>query len=651
MLICVSVMAQSQIVLKKMQQSKPITSLTNINTSKFKLVINIPSISYEKKTFAAGDFIEMAVCDFSKSTEEGTPELPIYIKVIEVPMGAKVNINVISYNEELVCLSDFGINTLIKPAQPSEAKTSQSPTTFKYDKQAYSKRGYLNEEVALFEDMGVMRSCRLGQIVVSPIQYNPTENKLRILNNLVLEVEFVGFDNEKMRSVKRMYADPAFINTIANNGVGLTTTTYDDTKPRTYVIVSDIKFQNALQPFVSHKEMQGYNVIVAYTNNSNVGKNTTSIKSYLKKLYDSPQSGMAPPLYALLVGDTEFIPTFTKNGHPTDLYYFEYTGDYLPDVIYGRFSVSTVEQLENIIAKTIEYDSESVPVPAYMKKTVLIAGNDAYHELTYGNGMVNYGKNYFNSGNGITLYSYLQDEPVGANYSQAIIQKINAGVGFVNYSAHGSSNGWADPKISKSDIDKLSNYGKYGLWIGNCCLSNKFDESECFGESVIRAKNKGGIGYIGATDYTYWDEDYYWSVGYKNNITSNPSYNNVYLGAYDRMFHTNGENKEEWAVTQGQILIGGNMAVQSSSSNRKQYYWEVYHLLGDPSLRIIFNDNFCTTTILNGDITQNSIFYDCIINVKNAKISNNAIVKLNAEKDVTIEGEFEVKLGATIEIK
>ena len=653
MLIWNGAIAQSQINLEKSRTIKATTSITNINSNKFRIEINIPAISYEKKVFAVGEFVEISVNDLSRSNDIGKPEIPIYSKLIEVPIGATVKMKVLSYDEELISLSDWGVSALIKPAQPSQRKDTVKLEAFQYDKQTYTKDGYVNEEIALFEDEGIMRSCRIGQIIVAPIQYNPTENKLRVLNNILVEVEFVGVDEEKTMNLKRMYADPIFTRTLSNSGIGIAPSVYDDSKRRTYVIVSNIMFQNALQPFINHKKLQGYNVIVSYTNNSNVGNTTTSIKNYLKGLYESPAQGMAPPLYVLLVGDTEYIPAFNAEGRVTDLYYFDYTGDYLPEVMYGRFSASTVEQLQNIIEKTIAYDSKEVPIPAYMKNAVLIAGDDINgNDLIYGNGMVNYGMTYyFNSSNGITLYSYLQNEPTGANYSQSIIQKINAGVGFINYTAHGSPSGWDDPEINKTNIYNLSSNGKYGLWIGNCCYSNKFNVAECFGEAVLRAKSKGGVGYIGATDMTYWEPDYYWSIGYRSSITANPTYNNNNLGAYDRLFHTHGESSDGWAITQGQILLAGNLAVQSSLSSYKRYYWEIYHLMGDPSLRIIVNDASCTTTTLTGNITQNRIVYDCRINVGNAKISNNASVELNAEKDVIINTNFEVELGATLNIK
>lgn len=139
----------------------------------------------------------------SKSNEIGKPEIPVYNKLIEVPIGATVKMNVLSYDEEFISLSDLGVSALIKPAQPSERKDSHSPATFQYDRQVYMKKGYVNEEITRFEDEGVMRSCRIGQIIVEPIQYNPTENKLRVLNNIIVEVEFVGSDDNKTRTLKK----------------------------------------------------------------------------------------------------------------------------------------------------------------------------------------------------------------------------------------------------------------------------------------------------------------------------------------------------------------------------------------------------------------------------------------------------------------
>ena len=100
---------------------------------------------------------------------------------------------------------------------------------------------------------------------------------------------------------------------------------------------------------------------------------------------------------------------------------------------------------------------------------------------------------------------------------------VSEGVGFANYTAHCGSSGWADPSFTNSDVSGLQNNNEFGLMIGNCCLSNQFDVNVCFGEKLLRANNKGAVGYIGGSNNTYWNEDYWWAVG-NGSISANPTY-------------------------------------------------------------------------------------------------------------------------------
>lgn len=128
--------------------------------------------------------------------------------------------------------------------------------------------------------------------------------------------------------------------------------------------------------------------------------------------------------------------------------------------------------------------------------------------------------------------------------------------------------------------------------IGSCCLSGKFNKSECLGEALLRrGDNAGAVGYIGASQETFWTYDFYWAVGVRSSVsgTSVPTYNSSRLGAYDRLFHTHNEALSAQAATAGQMLYAGNLATQSAGSDQTskiyaQYYWEIYHFFGDPSL-------------------------------------------------------------------
>ncbi|NJK96811.1 MAG: hypothetical protein HC905_19520 [Bacteroidales bacterium] len=412
--------------------------------------------------------------------------------------------------------------------------------------------------------------------------------------------------------------------------------------------MSDRIFETALSPFIAHKENLGYNVIVGYTDEPNVGNTTTSIHDYLEALYNNPPVGISPPHYVLLVGDIAQIPAYSAGWHVTDLYYFDYTSDNIPDVFYGRFSATDTSELMPQINKTIQYELNNMPDPSYQYKAVLVAGHDwAGHDLTFGNGQINYANDYyFNSSKGITSNKYLQPEPSGANYSANIISNINAGVGFANYTAHCSPNGWADPSFTVSNIASLTNTNKYGLWVGNCCLSNKFDVDECFGEAALRAENRGAVGYIGGSNSTYWDEDYWWGVGFKT-VTAHPVFEKNHLGVYDRLFHTYTETSSDWYSTQGQLIVGGNLAVEESTSGRKLYYWEIYHLMGDPSLNIRFvpevdcQDNVAVSNNISN--TTDEYLASSSLTASNS-ISGNSNVHFGALNSITLSPGFSLNI-------
>jgi hypothetical protein len=67
-------------------------------------------------------------------------------------------------------------------------------------------------------------------------------------------------------------------------------------------------------------------------------------------------------------------------------------------------------------------------------------------------------------------------------------------------------------------------------------------------------------------------------------ITSRPQYTSTTYGYYDKIFHLGDEPVEDWAPSLGEMIFAGNMTVQMSTSPRKKYYWEIYQIMGDPSL-------------------------------------------------------------------
>ncbi|MBT3208444.1 MAG: hypothetical protein HN704_10280 [Bacteroidetes bacterium] len=563
--------------------------------SNLKLVNSISLMKVEKVSTKKGMFAKLLIDGFSSAGEIGYPELPTLNKLIEIPYGAKVKIKLVSFDEQIVSLSDYGFTEKIIPVQPSYTKNiDPTKEEFKYNEAYYNgNEKQIVPEIAQVEVLGFMRGVQVGKLIVSPFQYNPVENSMKILHNIELKITFENANVSYTKQLKSAGCSPFFNNSFAEiiNYQSEQTKDTITSYPVKYVIVSDPMFQTALQPFVNWKTKKGFDVIEAYTGTANVGTTKESIKAYLSSLFFSGTASDPSPSFVLLVGDIAQIPTYTgiSASHNTDYYYAEYTGDIFPDVYIGRFSANNLTELQPQIDKTLEYEQYLMADPSFLNEVVLIAGVDGSYAATHGNGQINYGtSNYFNAAHGVTSHTYLygSGSPIVSNSSAAspaIIQNVSNGVGFANYTAHCSASGWADPSFTTSNVSGLQNAGQYPLMIGNCCQSSSFGDYECFGEAVLRAANKGALGYIGASNNSYWNEDFYYGVGV-GTVTANPTYAGTGLGAYDRLFHDNGELPSEWFVTQGQINYAGNMAVSQSSSSADLRYWEMYHLFGDPSL-------------------------------------------------------------------
>ncbi len=542
-----------------------------------------------------GDFSQLRINGYGYSNNIGEPRLPVMKKLIEVPLDASFDVNITYQSYKEYNLSDYGVNQPVFPAQPSLSKSDNpDQVPFEYNKDVYAMDGLLGNDLVKVYPLGIMRGLRIARLEISPVQYNPVKNMIRVYDNLSVEITFTGGDVAQTIQLKASHANPYF------RGIGKELFNYKDLEstdelfsetPITYIIVSDPMFEEALQPFVEWKSRKGFNVVEAYTDNPEVGTTTTSIKNYLKDFYENPPQGYNPQTFVLIVGDVDQIPAFTGNagGHVTDLYYCEYTNDLFPEAYYGRFSANNLDELQPQIDKTLEYEQYTFPDPSFLDEVVMSAGADASHQSTWGNGQINYGtENYFNEAHGLTSHTYLQPEPAGGNYAENIHQNVSDGVSYANYTAHCSPSGWADPSFVISDISGLTNAHKYPLMVGNCCSSVEF-QTTCFGEEMLRAPLKGAIGYIGGSNSTYWDEDFWWGVGFET-ISANPPYNAENLGAYDRTFHDkSGQTTDDWYITQGQMVSAGNLAVSQSGSSREEYYWEIYHLMGDPSVMIYFS--------------------------------------------------------------
>lgn len=555
------------------------------------LEVKIGSIDFSPITTNEGIFILMAIDGFTYSKRIGEPNLPMVNRILSIPFGCELQSEVLDFEVEELSLDDLGLTYPLMPTQPSLSKSDDpDDVPFEYNRQIYEQSGYYALPAAEAQIQGTMRSQHLGLVSIAPIEYDPVKNTLKVYKNMTIKVSYLHPDWAETQRMQIKYSSPVFepvFSTILNHKE-FTPLVLDDlvTYPIKYVIIADDQFENQLQPFIEWKTKKGFHVITGYT--SEIGYTSRQIKDFIEDLYENVPPGETAPSFVLFVGDSPQIPPFDGDAgsHITDLRYCEFTGDDLPEIYYGRFSAQNPSELQPQIDKTLEYEQYTMPDPNYLAEVTLISGVDSHYAETHGNGQINYGtRHYYNFAHGIIDHTWLYPASDAPNASAAIIQTVDEGVGFINYTAHCGHLGFSNPSFEVSDIYGLGNEHKYLLGIGNCCSSNTFDESTpCFGEAWLQAENKGGVGYIGGSNSTYWDEDYWWGVGAGPIVGSGPDYEQTGIGAYDGIFHDHDEPVSQHYITNGAIIFCGNLGVMEGGSSRVQYYWEIYHLMGDPSV-------------------------------------------------------------------
>lgn len=580
------------------------------------------ALNVENINIKGDDFAMVTMDGFVQSSAIGCPSLPSMRCMIETPLCSGISVRVISESHVVVEGESVGVTRRVAPVQPSECKTASRNRDMLFVRdEVYNTDAFYGIDIVSTSHVGVARDRNLAEVVFSPVQYNPVTNQFIIYTQVEAVLTYENADVQATEDMKRLHYSPAFgggIKTINSLGSRKNPTV---SSPIRYLIIANPMFRGELDEFVNWKKRTGFIVDEVYTDEDGVGDSLEDIKAYVKRQYTEATVENPAPTFVLFVGDVEQVPTTIKMDitdywgffqdttiQASDLYYACWTeGDNIPDCYYGRLSAQSVSELTPQLDKILLYERYEFPDPSFLDVAVLVAGQDQgrngdngykvcdptmdYIATFYVNGDYGYA-NVYEYKNNTSINPNAANVTVSGNSTSAaaaIRTKYSEGAGWINYSAHGDWDRWHGPELTVDQVAQMTNKDKCGIMIGNCCLSGKFDDATCFGESLMRKDNNcGAAAYIGASNSTYWNQDFYWAIGMRSSISANMTHQYMAdnLGLYDRLFHTHGEEHSLWAVTLGAMMFNGNMAVETSNSDEadKLYYWEIYHTFGDPSM-------------------------------------------------------------------
>lgn len=530
-------------------------------------------------TDPSGNYFRVFIPGHHHTSVSGQPEMPVYSRLMEVPADMTVEVTVKGVKSKRIRFSDHAPGKAeLFPVQPARTKNQkQDEKVAVKDNRIYKTDGIIDHDTVTVSYEGIFRGKKLVNIAVNPAFYNPSAGYVDLITAMDLHISMKpapakGGEPELLSDDKGGYASASYI------------PGYSD-RPINMVIVTDSLFGKYLTPLVRWKMLKGIRTTLFYKGAGPADTVYYDLKKRISEYYFSSLDSGIPVHYLLIVGNSSVIPTSRGTGNVSDLYYGEFDGDgdYIPELFIGRLPVADTTQLKEMVKKIIDYETFSYDQSNnFWAGALVTAGNAPGTYETYMNGQVQYVyNNYLEPDTSLNAFRWLYPDAPQKDDSLKLL--FNRGLSLLNYTGHGEASGFSDPVFKVSTLSELTNLGEYPLIIANACRTAQINVTPNFGSSIVTAKNKGAIGYIGCTNDSYWDDDFFWAVG-PGNPRLDVTYENTDAGAFDRLFHTHGEPPGEWYHTMGQINFSGNMSVSASTSPRKRYYWETYILLGDPSL-------------------------------------------------------------------
>ena len=563
--------------------TKSAQTCANVTDEGFTASFSFSSIDATEVSTEKGLFSYISMENSYPSGNVGDPSLPAVNKLLAIPYGvSNISVEVKNYSTKVYSLADFGIKTLYPQQMPLRKDQNPEDVPFAYNEKTYNAKGFVERPIAQVQIQGTMRGIQIGALTVNPVQYDPNTNSIRVYNDIEVEVRYSQYDKSASYNEFARTFSPYFAN-IYSQMFNWRDDVYDEhpdlwQSPVKMLIIADRMFEECMQEWMAWKTTKGIYLNVNYTDE--IGTSASAIRSFIQEEY-----GKDAPTFLMIMGDKNQVAASTTGSEThcvTDLQYSSVDGDQFPDMYHSRFPAENVAQMQAMLNKALEYEQYTMPDPSYLNNVLLIAGEDNGWGVTVGRPTIWYATNYYYN----TEHGYDQVHEYSHGQYSGCYSWLNDGVGFANYTAHGSNTSWAGPQFTVNDVYNLTNEHKYFLAMGNCCEAADWGISgTCFGEAMVRAENKAAYAYIGSCPSTYWLNDYYFGVGgTARHDGTMPSYEETTMGFYDAMWTDDAYNTVTSMMFIGNLASNAAQALGYELHCSTLYDWQAYHTLGDGSI-------------------------------------------------------------------
>jgi len=420
--------------------------------------------------------------------EAGSPELFYLPTAIIIPDLGSAELDIV-YGE----YTDVQ-NIEIAPSKGNLLR-SIDPSTVPYVKgEVYNQDAFFPGTLANINETFIIRDVRGLTLFSYPVQYNPVTKTLRIYSEITVTVNYTNNpgENEFTTQKRNKSIDPAFIQMYNNLFINYNNLNraYPTEEAGELLIICHTAFMDEMQPYVDWKRTIGRKTTIVPT--SETGTTAAGIKTYIQDYYNNPDNNLA---YVLFVGDNPQIPAHTASGNVrSDIFYGQLVSTPYLDILIGRMSAENVAHVQTQVERTIHYERDLTTSDAWQSVAMGVAHNEGP-----GHDGGEYDHIHMeNIRTRLLAYGY---DPVHQDYTSApgipntnaaqISQRINAGLGMINYCNHGYLTGWSVANYNSSHVNALQNAGKLPYVFSVACNNGEFQSGTCFAEAWMRANQDG----------------------------------------------------------------------------------------------------------------------------------------------------------------
>ena len=525
--------------------------LNLINSSETELIFeySVHEISLEEIEIDGNKMIKPILAGSLLPNDEGMPDLPGYGRYFAIPLGAKVELEILSSRKEIIKDID------IVPAFRIPLDTETGPLEYSMNKEVYSADTFYPEVPIQLSEITKIRGVDAAILGITPFQYNPVAKELIVYKDIRIRISFEGgsnqFGEDRFRSIwwDQILSD-VFINFDSLPEIEYTTSS-SRTEDYDYIIITPddpifIAWADSLSNF---RNEQGIRTGIVTT--TEIGGNTvTAIQNYINNAYSNWDN---PPSAVLLLGDygttgSSIVSPIWNSYCVSDNIFADVNNNDMPDVVLARMTAQNEDHLATMIGKVLDYERNPPTNPNFYNNPITALGwqterwfqicsesvggflsNELGKEpvrinaIYDGDPEVDPWSTATNTStvvgifgpNGLSYISASPSEMGGWSGGNAIDvnNAINSGAFMLQHRDHGGITGWGEPDYDTGNLNGLNNEDLVFVFSINC-LTGKYNSPQiCFAEAFHR-HDHGALGLIAASEvsYSFVNDTFVWGM-------------------------------------------------------------------------------------------------------------------------------------------